>query len=88
MRPKGMEVVAVPDAQRKRLPESVLPGIEGVGHSERAEMPEIPVAEREHNEIEVELGLSEEETRTEAKRCLRCGLTCYNREKVVGREAA
>ena len=52
-------------------------------------MAEIPVPEREHNEIEVELGLSEEETRTEAKRCLRCGLTCYNREVVgrVGREA-
>ena len=85
---KDEEVLGVTDAQRKRLPESVLPSIEGVGHSERAEMPEIPVAEREHNEIEVELGLSEEETRTEAKRCLRCGLTCYNREKVVGREAA
>ena len=70
--------------------ESVLPSIEGVGHSERAGMPEIPVAEREHNEIEVELGLSEEETRTEANRCLRCGLTCYNREVAgrVGWEAA
>jgi len=84
---KDEEVAGVPDAQRKRLPESVLPSIEGVGHSERAEMPEIPVAEREHNEIEVELGLSEEQTRTEAARCLRCGITCYNRE-VAGREAA
>ncbi len=40
---------------------------------QRAKMPSIDLQEREGNFKEVELGLSEEETREEAHRCLRCG---------------
>ncbi|PNT91316.1 NAD(P)-binding protein [Clostridium thermosuccinogenes] len=40
---------------------------------ERAKMPSIGIKEREGNFKEVELGLSEEAARDEARRCLRCG---------------
>ncbi|MEW6663946.1 MAG: FAD-dependent oxidoreductase [Thermodesulfobacteriota bacterium] len=39
----------------------------------RAKMPEIPVPERRGNFREVELGLTEEQARAEAVRCLSCG---------------
>ena len=42
----------------------------------RARMPVLPVAQRIHNYNEVELGLSEEQARTEASRCVRCGGCC------------
>ncbi|MCX7711485.1 MAG: NAD(P)-binding protein [Clostridia bacterium] len=41
----------------------------------RAKMPSISLAERKNNFNEVELGLSEESAREEARRCLRCGCT-------------
>ncbi|HEX3029681.1 MAG TPA: NAD(P)-binding protein, partial [Clostridia bacterium] len=40
---------------------------------ERAKMPAIPLEERKNNFREVELGLSEEKAREEARRCLKCG---------------
>lgn len=42
----------------------------------RAKMPVLPVAQRIHNYNEVELGLSEEQARTEASRCVTCGSCC------------
>lgn len=39
----------------------------------RTKMPAIPLAERKNNFNEVELGLTEEEAREEARRCLKCG---------------
>lgn len=40
---------------------------------ERAKMPAISLEERKNNFKEVELGLSEEKAREEARRCLKCG---------------
>jgi len=40
----------------------------------RIKMPRLPVLERKRSFIEVEQGLSEEQARQEAKRCLRCDL--------------
>ncbi|MDR1070757.1 MAG: [FeFe] hydrogenase, group A [Gracilibacteraceae bacterium] len=40
---------------------------------ERAEMPSLPLEERRNNQREVELGYDEEQAKTEARRCLRCG---------------
>jgi NADPH-dependent glutamate synthase beta subunit-like oxidoreductase len=40
----------------------------------RAQNPRVPLAERENNFNEVELGYSEDVSRNEAKRCLRCDL--------------
>ncbi|MEW6265692.1 MAG: FAD-dependent oxidoreductase [Thermodesulfobacteriota bacterium] len=45
---------------------------------ERVKMPELPVVERQHNFREVETGLSEEQARAEAQRCLSCG--CLSRD--------
>lgn len=44
---------------------------------QRAKMPAISVDERKNNFVEVELGLSEEVAREEARRCLKCG--CHER---------
>lgn len=44
---------------------------------ERSEMPEIPLAIRKKSFAEVELGLTEEQTVTEAERCLECGCSEY-----------
>lgn len=41
----------------------------------RVEMPSLSLEERKNNFKEVELGLSEEAAREEARRCLRCGCT-------------
>ncbi len=43
-------------------------------------MPELAVPERANRFVEVELGLSEEAAREEAKRCLQCGLVCYRHD--------
>ncbi|RXL72749.1 hypothetical protein EO238_32445, partial [Citrobacter sp. AAK_AS5] len=42
----------------------------------RARMPELPVAERQGNFSEVELGYDEAEGRGEAGRCINCGYCC------------
>jgi len=45
----------------------------------RIKMPDIHVPERKGNFEEVELGLSEEQAREAARRCLQCGIYCYKR---------
>lgn len=47
---------------------------EELNQNERVESPRIPIEERKQNIKEVELTLSEEEARLEARRCLRCDL--------------
>jgi NADPH-dependent glutamate synthase beta subunit-like oxidoreductase len=42
-------------------------------------MPELTVEQRTGSFDEVELGFSEEQARSEAERCLRCGLLCYRK---------
>ena len=53
--------------------------LDGVNKEARASMPELSVDERKLSFIEVELGLSEDAAVKEAKRCLQCGLYCFNR---------
>jgi formate dehydrogenase (NADP+) beta subunit len=48
-----------------------------VERSPRAKMPELDVDGRRLNFKEVELGLTEEQARREALRCLNCGLFCF-----------
>ncbi|MBI4776747.1 MAG: FAD-dependent oxidoreductase [Deltaproteobacteria bacterium] len=50
-------------AQREKIP--------------REKMPELPVEDREGNFREIELGLTEEQARTEANRCLSCGCMAF-----------
>lgn len=64
---KGMEILNVHELQ----PLENLP---------RAKMPELKEAERRENpNAEIELGLTEEQAKAEASRCLKCGLICYRR---------
>ena len=51
---------------------------EGVPHLARAAMTELTPVERVHGFAEVELGLTEEQARAEAARCLRCGCAKQN----------
>lgn len=53
--------------------------LRGVAKRPRNKMLDLHVSEREGNFTEVELGLSEDQARDEAKRCLKCGLYCFNR---------
>jgi RnfABCDGE-type electron transport complex B subunit len=51
--------------------------LEGIEPAPRARMPELEPEERALSFEEVELGLTEEQARREARRCLNCGLFCY-----------
>jgi hypothetical protein len=52
----------------------------------RAISPKVPVAQREHNFKEVELGYDERTAQEEAKRCLRCDLEWKQAGKRNGNE--
>ncbi len=81
---KGKEVTPVPNSlQSARIEESVFTVVPGVTPIKRAEMPELPVADRIDSMIEVDLVLPEEEALREAGRCLKCCRTCYNPDTEV-----
>jgi len=58
---------------------TLLHNLDDFAGAHRPTMPRLSVAERDGNFKEVELGLSEEVARTEAKRCLRCDLEWLDR---------
>jgi len=81
---KGEAVTPVPNSlQSARIEESVFTVVPGVTPIKRAEMPELPVADRIDSMIEVDLVLPEEEALREAGRCLKCCRTCYNPDTEV-----
>lgn len=51
---------------------------EGIPHLVRAVMPSLPPGDRVDSFVEVELGLTEEQARAEAARCLECGCSKQN----------
>jgi len=75
----GREVSA-PDGElrKKNVEESLLDHVPGIVRKPRAEMTELPAAERIKSFVEVDQVLTEDEAFTESLRCLSCGLTCYN----------
>jgi hypothetical protein len=76
---KGKPVEAQPkQLLNKHIPESIFTSVGGVTQKKRAEMPEMPVAERIHTFEEVDLVLSEASALEESKRCLSCCRLCYN----------
>jgi homotetrameric NADPH-dependent glutamate synthase len=78
----GQTISADPEELAKDLiAETIFEQVPGVVKSQRAPMPELPVAERIHSFIEVDQVLSEEAARSESSRCLFCCLTCYNPDK-------
>ena len=56
--------------------------IEGLQKTERIGQPELEAGsyERQHTYAEVDLTVTEEEALKEANRCMRCCLTCYNKD--------
>jgi NADPH-dependent glutamate synthase beta subunit-like oxidoreductase/Na+-translocating ferredoxin:NAD+ oxidoreductase RNF subunit RnfB len=74
----GRPVQAQPDEFKGPVIDRVHPdALKGIEPAPRAKMRELSVDERRLNFKEVEYGITEEEARREAKRCLNCGLTCF-----------
>jgi formate dehydrogenase (NADP+) beta subunit len=64
------------------IPETIFKHIEGVQKITRVPQPELAAGsyERQQTFAEVDLTITEEEALKEANRCMRCCLTCYNRD--------
>ncbi len=69
------------DIQKAQLPETMFEKIEGVNRLGRVRMPELPVKERVKNMQEIDLTITAKDAYHECERCMRCGLTCYNRDE-------
>jgi homotetrameric NADPH-dependent glutamate synthase len=75
----GEEIQPVARSLRKKhIPESLFDHVEGIVEKPRAEMPELPVAERIRSFEEADLVLAEDDALAEANRCLYCCRLCYN----------
>ncbi|MBI9077550.1 MAG: FAD-dependent oxidoreductase [Desulfatibacillum sp.] len=85
----GQKVEADPKTLTKPLiPESDFASVPGIVKKRRAPMPELPVKDRIYSFIEVDQVLDEEAALAETDRCLRCGRTCYTKDKEALEEEA
>lgn len=77
------EIPPIKDRQREMMPTSLVDSLENVSSfSMVATKPVIPVEERMGTFMEVEGTISEVQCRTEAKRCLNCGIYCYDQDNL------
>jgi NADPH-dependent glutamate synthase beta subunit-like oxidoreductase len=75
----GQPVTGAENELNKRLlGETLFQRVSGILRRPRAEMVELPVAERIRSFAEVDQTLTEAVARSESERCLHCCLTCYN----------
>jgi NADPH-dependent glutamate synthase beta subunit-like oxidoreductase len=75
----GRPVAAEADELRQALiGHTLFAHVEGLVRRPRAEMVELPVAERIRSFVEVDQVLTEAAARSESDRCLNCCLVCYN----------
>jgi NADPH-dependent glutamate synthase beta subunit-like oxidoreductase len=73
--------------QREMLPYTMFTDVPDVGIRQKSKMPHlIECDERTCTFKEIEGALNESEAKHETCRCLRCGLTCYNRDLTEGQE--
>ena len=73
------------DIQRELIPYTMFTEVPDVGARRKPSMPHlIECDERTCTFNEIEGALSKEEADHEACRCMRCGLTCYNRDMIDG----
>ncbi len=78
-------VVADPlELQKDLISETLFDQVQGIAKSQRAPMPELPVAERIQSFVEADQVLSEQAALGESNRCLHCCLTCYDPDKASG----
>ena len=66
------------ELNKRLLSETLFQRVKGIVRCPRAEMVELPVAERIRSFAEVDQTLTEASARSESERCLYCCLTCYN----------
>ena len=76
---RGEEVAPPQDIRKEVMDKATDADLQGIGKEARASMPELSVDERKLSFIEVELGLDEDAAVKEAKRCLQCGIYCFNK---------
>jgi NADPH-dependent glutamate synthase beta subunit-like oxidoreductase len=69
------------ELQKTLIAHTLFARVEGIVRQPRAEMVELPVAERIRSFVEVDQVLTEEAARRESGRCLNCCLICYNPDK-------
>nr|WP_321257464.1 FAD-dependent oxidoreductase [uncultured Pseudodesulfovibrio sp.] len=75
------------NTQREMIDYTMFTNVPDVGLRDRSKMPNlIECDERTCTFKEIEGAISEVEAKHETCRCLRCGLTCYNRDLVDGQE--
>ena len=73
--------------QKEMIPYTMFTDVPDVGHRKKSTIPHlIECDKRVCTFNEVEGALNEEETKHETCRCLRCGLTCYNRDMKESQE--
>ena len=84
------EIRPIQERQTDLIKETLFDRVEGLEKTLRVHPRELKISTRITNFEEVEHTISQHEAIREAKRCLRCGLICYNREVVeaMGREVA
>jgi len=72
------------ELQKDLISETLFEQVLGIVKTQRAPMPELPVAERIQSFVEADQVLSEQAALGESSRCLNCCLTCYNPDKASG----
>jgi len=83
----GENVAAPERTQRDLMPYTMFTHVPDVGFRAKSKLPHlVDCDERKCTFKEIEGSLSEEEVKHETCRCLRCGLTCYNRDSVDDQE--
>jgi len=71
----------IEDRQREMIPQAMVDSLINVAAiATRAEKPIIPLEERMGTFREVEGTITEQQCRSEAKRCLNCGIYCYDQD--------
>lgn len=79
----GEEVKTGPcEIGKNVIPETIFTHVEGITRISRTPMVELPVAERINSFIEVDQVLTESAAHYESRRCLNCGILCYNRDNL------
>jgi formate dehydrogenase (NADP+) beta subunit len=78
----GEQIQGSPKSLRKKhIDESLFTTVRGVEKKKRTPMPELPVEERIHSMVEVDLVISPKDAAYESDRCLNCCRICYNPDR-------
>ncbi len=84
------EEIAVEQGElaKELIPETIFDQIDGIEKKPRSAMVELPAAQRIQSFMEVDQVLTEKAALEESRRCLSCGITCYNPDIVENSTSA